>query len=270
MKYSFENLALSGGGVWGIAYLGMLEELEQAGALAQIQRVVGSSAGAISSMLISFRLSAAKTGAVRLLDYSKIPQKWLIRPRRNYRPRTRPSRPSWPCNRTRTTSRLKTSSACCACSTRRLVFQRLLLPLAENVVASQFKDGRPDKIHLRRLRQAGAAQNDQPFRQLHVIGCDAKAHQARIFSAELTPDVEVAEAVRISMSIPSSSKRKTSATPASQPAYSSTAAPSGTTRSTSSTTSTQQSPSREKIKRRRKPSAPISTRRRASRHRTPT
>ena len=35
-----------------------------------------------------------------------------------------------------------------------------------------------------------------------MIGCDAKAHQARIFSAELTPDVEVAEAVRISMSIP--------------------------------------------------------------------
>ena len=39
----------------------MLEELERAGALAQIQRVVGASAGAISSMLISFRLSAAKT-----------------------------------------------------------------------------------------------------------------------------------------------------------------------------------------------------------------
>ena len=57
MKYSFENLALSGGGVWGIAYLGMLEELERAGALAQIQRVVGASAGMVAFFETALRVN---------------------------------------------------------------------------------------------------------------------------------------------------------------------------------------------------------------------
>ncbi|KMN36460.1 hypothetical protein VI26_06320 [Chromobacterium sp. LK1] len=205
MKYSFENLALSGGGVWGIAYLGMLEELERAGALAQIQRVVGASAGAISSMLISFRLSAAKTQELSdSLDYSKIPQK-VADPAT---PQLQAAHKAFQAQLALEPHAKNISLEDFICLLR--LFNKkgwyssdYFYHWLKGVVASQFKDGRPDKKYtFADFAKPALHKNDQPFRQLHVIGCDANTHQARIFSAELTPDVEVAEAVRISMSIP--------------------------------------------------------------------
>ena len=51
--YPFKNLVFEGGGVKGIAYIGAIEALDQAGALNQIERVAGTSAGAITAMLMS-------------------------------------------------------------------------------------------------------------------------------------------------------------------------------------------------------------------------
>jgi len=52
MSYHFTNLIFEGGGVKGIAYVGALEELEKMGILPGIKRVGGASAGAIVSTLV--------------------------------------------------------------------------------------------------------------------------------------------------------------------------------------------------------------------------
>lgn len=54
----YENLAFEGGGVKGIAYAGAITELDALGKLDAIQRVAGTSAGAITAVLLSLRYSA--------------------------------------------------------------------------------------------------------------------------------------------------------------------------------------------------------------------
>ena len=73
-QYAFKNLIFQGGGIKSFAYHGLIAGLEEAGILSQIERVGGTSAGAMIAAVLSFRLSAADSLAVfRSLDYSKIP-----------------------------------------------------------------------------------------------------------------------------------------------------------------------------------------------------
>lgn len=58
--FPFTNLVLEGGGVKGIAYAGALKVLEDKNILPQIDKVAGTSAGAISAALVSMRYSAAE------------------------------------------------------------------------------------------------------------------------------------------------------------------------------------------------------------------
>ena len=59
----------------GIAYMGALEALEEQGILGNIERVAGSSAGAIAATLASFRLPVPETVEIfNSLDLSLIPQ----------------------------------------------------------------------------------------------------------------------------------------------------------------------------------------------------
>lgn len=53
MNYNFKNLVFEGGGVKGIAYGGALERLEEIGILDSIERVAGTSAGAITAALLA-------------------------------------------------------------------------------------------------------------------------------------------------------------------------------------------------------------------------
>ncbi|WBW98983.1 patatin-like phospholipase family protein [Oceanirhabdus sp. W0125-5] len=57
MKYNFKNLVLEGGGVKGLAYIGSLNVLDKKGILKNIDRVAGSSAGAIVALLIGLDYS---------------------------------------------------------------------------------------------------------------------------------------------------------------------------------------------------------------------
>jgi len=52
MENPFRNLVFEGGGVKGIAYVGALQVLEERGILPGIQRVGGTSAGAITALLL--------------------------------------------------------------------------------------------------------------------------------------------------------------------------------------------------------------------------
>jgi NTE family protein len=63
-KYSYKNLALEGGGVRGLAYAGALEVIEQKNILTNIEKVAGSSAGAIAGVMISLGYNAEEIDSI--------------------------------------------------------------------------------------------------------------------------------------------------------------------------------------------------------------
>ena len=60
----YRNLVMEGGGIKGVAYGGALIELESRGVLLQIQRVGGTSAGAIQACLLAVGYSAAEISQI--------------------------------------------------------------------------------------------------------------------------------------------------------------------------------------------------------------
>jgi NTE family protein len=58
MAYPFKNLVFEGGGVKGVAYGGSLEALDQEGVLDEIEKVAGTSAGAITATMVALGYSA--------------------------------------------------------------------------------------------------------------------------------------------------------------------------------------------------------------------
>jgi NTE family protein len=68
MTYSFRNLVFEGGGIKGIAYTGALEVLEKKGILQGIERVGGTSAGAITAVFLGLGY-AVKEMEEKLLSF---------------------------------------------------------------------------------------------------------------------------------------------------------------------------------------------------------
>ena len=58
MSSNITNLAFKGGGVLGIAYAGAIQVLQDKNILQQVQRVAGTSAGAITAALVSLKYTA--------------------------------------------------------------------------------------------------------------------------------------------------------------------------------------------------------------------
>ena len=58
MASQFRNLVFEGGGVKGIAYSGAIKILEKKGIMKDIQRVAGTSAGAITATLLAVGVDA--------------------------------------------------------------------------------------------------------------------------------------------------------------------------------------------------------------------
>ena len=165
MTTQFRNLVFEGGGVKGIAYIGAMQVLENRGILPQIKRVGGTSAGAINALLFA-------------LGYSIVEQKEILRSTdfNDFMD------DSWGAIR----------------DVRRLardfgwhkgdffnswVGERILGRLGNrHATFRDLKDAnRPD---------------------LYVVGTNLSTGYAEFFSAERHPDMELATAVRISMSIP--------------------------------------------------------------------
>jgi NTE family protein len=72
----YRNLVFKGGGVRGIAYMGAFEVLEELGVLKNIERVAGTSSGAIAVTLVSFRKNTTETLEIfNTLDLQKVPQR---------------------------------------------------------------------------------------------------------------------------------------------------------------------------------------------------
>ncbi len=70
--FSYKNLALSGGGVWGISYAGAFEELENLGILQQIRCVAGTSAGSMAGLLLALGYTGAEISQkISATDYAR-------------------------------------------------------------------------------------------------------------------------------------------------------------------------------------------------------
>ena len=176
-KVNYRNLVFKGGGVRGIAYMGALEALEEQGILQNIERVAGSSAGAIAATLASFRLPVPET--VKLfdsLDLARVPQTGISSSMEGKLPR------------------LKNAD-----NVRRLVEKYGWYS------SSYFHKWLGEIIASQCGRNPHATFNDfhlRGYRDLHVVAANLSRKRTDVFSYETTPDVAVADAVRLSMSIP--------------------------------------------------------------------
>ena len=72
-----KNLALKGGGVKGIAYVGALYDLEDRGYYKTLERVSGTSAGALVALMVALQLSPEKIEELmRELDFNDFKRGW--------------------------------------------------------------------------------------------------------------------------------------------------------------------------------------------------
>ncbi|MFC4721519.1 patatin-like phospholipase family protein [Geojedonia litorea] len=157
-----KNLALKGGGVKGIAYVGALKELDSKGLFKGIEKVSGTSAGAIVALMIALELSPEKIEELmKKLDFKAFKSGWNpIRIFTKYGLYTGDEI-------------LKFIYECYAASP---------LNLEQNATFSDFKN-------------AGG-------KDLIVFASNLNLHNITEFSEFNTPKCIVAEAVRASMSIP--------------------------------------------------------------------
>ncbi len=160
-----KNLVFEGAGMRGIAYTGAISELEKNGQLEKVERVAGTSSGAITALLISLGYTADEiTAIVYRTPFKKFNDGrfFLIgginRFQKYY---------GW---------------------YRGRQFEKWL----SGLIAAKTGDA---NISFADLRKKG-------FRQLYVTGTCINKQMLVIFSHETYPNMKVKDAIRISMSIP--------------------------------------------------------------------
>lgn len=175
-KNRYKNLVFKGGGVRGIAYMGALEELDQLGIVKNIQRVAGASAGAITATLLSFNLSIEETKSLfDSLDITRVPQEMTVDRKIKF----------WESKDAESVNRFFTSYGWYS--------SKYFHSWLEGVIADQCDGNR---------RATFADFRERGFRNLFIVATNLSRHRAEVFSHKDTPDVAVADAVRMSMSIP--------------------------------------------------------------------
>ncbi|AOK89572.1 MULTISPECIES: patatin-like phospholipase family protein [Paenibacillus] len=169
MTYHFKNLVFEGGGVLGCAYVGVVEILHQKNILPSITRVGGTSAGSIVALLISLNYSASEImQELKELDLKKFADDdWGL---------------------IRDTSRFFNKYG----------WHKGIAMLKWLEERINRKTGSPDTTFgdLQRLKE------EKPFKDLYIIGTNTNTHFSNVFSHEKYSDMRIADAARISMSIP--------------------------------------------------------------------
>lgn len=165
----YRNLVMEGGGIRGIAYGGALQELEKRGVLAGIQRVGGTSAGAIQAALLAVGYSPAEI--IEVVNHTPV-------------------------------QRLNDGRLIFFGGSTRLLKQygwyrgdQFTKYMSELVGR---KTGNPN-LTLGQLHQLALTGRT---RDLYVTGTNLTTQRVEVFSYETHPQLRVADAVRISMSIP--------------------------------------------------------------------
>ena len=163
--YHFRNLVFEGGGVKGIAYVGALRQLEARGIMDEIVRVGGTSAGAINAVMLALGYTLEETRQILAeLNFNNFMDD------------------SWGTLR----------------DSKRLIekfgwykgefFYKWMGKLIEAKTGSPFSTFNDLK--------------NQGFRDLYLVGTNISTGFSEVFSTEHTPRDRVADAARISMSIP--------------------------------------------------------------------
>lgn len=183
-QFPFKNLVFKGGGAKGVAYLGAVDVLDEQGILPHVRGVAGSSAGAITAAVLSFSTSARQVKAiVDTLDFSKIA---------GSDPDDIPGLPDF----------IEHELAKVVGDVKAIL--RLLRHYGLHST-QYFYDWLKKTIGAQCGGNGMATFRDfrgRGFRDLHVTSVDVSVQNTRFFSFENTPDVAVADAVRMSMSLP--------------------------------------------------------------------
>jgi len=169
MQYPFKNLVFEGGGVKGIAYVGAMQELEKKGIFGGITRVGGTSAGAINAMLIGLGYSNEEMRNILWgMDFNKFMDTDLGFLRN--------------CFRLLHSYGWFKGDFCRS--------------WVGSLVAN--KTGSCDTT----FAQIEAMKIKKPFKSMYFMTTNLATGFSEVFSVEKTPDTSIADAVRLSMSIP--------------------------------------------------------------------
>jgi len=169
MSYHFRNLVFEGGGVKGIAYVGAMQELEKRGILSDIQRVAGASAGAVYAVLAGLGYTTEETKRILWdMDFNKFMD----------------------------------SSAGFIRNSIRLFrsFGWFKGDFCQNWIGELVKAKTGDACCT--FAAAEEMRSARGFKSMHFMTTNLNTRTSEVFSAEKTPDVPIAYAVRLSMSIP--------------------------------------------------------------------
>jgi NTE family protein len=169
MDYPFRNLVFEGGGVKGIAYGGAMEVLEKKGIVPNIRRVGGTSAGAIYAVLFGLNYSNEEIRQIlsRLNFNNFLDDSWGI---------------------IRDFQRVLRDFGWYQGNFFRKWISELIGSITENR-ESTFKDIYDQK-------------EKKGFRDIYLVGTNLSTRFSEVFSYEHTPRMPLADAVRVSMSIP--------------------------------------------------------------------
>ena len=165
MAYHFKNLVFEGGGVKGIAYIGAMQVLEAKGILNKIQRVGGTSAGAINATLfaLGFTIAEQRTILNKLNFKNFMDDTFGV---------------------VRDTSRLLNKFGWYKGD----FFHKWI----GKHIKKELGDANATFEHLKAAKKPA----------LYVYGTNLSTRFGEVFSIEHTPTTRIADAVRISMSIP--------------------------------------------------------------------
>lgn len=195
MHYNINNLVFEGGGVLGIAYLGVLDFLYNHGILQNIKRVAGTSAGAITACITSFSLPFDKMKKITdTIDYRKIPQKGI--------------QPDLKRISTALKKEIEEIFEDIDCVYRLIknygwYSSEYFYQWIKEQIESQFNSSKKlPPYTFEDFKNPYIHKKQRPFLDLYIIGTDISTNSSKVFCYETTPHMEVAEAIRISMSIP--------------------------------------------------------------------
>ncbi|MBY0010799.1 patatin-like phospholipase family protein [Paenibacillus typhae] len=171
MVYNFKNLVFEGGGVLGVAYIGVIEVLtnNNYNILPKIERVGGTSAGAIVALLVGLNYSFDNIkDELERMDLKKFMDDDLLF--------------------TLNTARFL--------HTYGWFKGDIILHWIEEKIFEKTGSRDSTFADIQKLKAT------RKFKDLYFVGTNLSTHFSKTFSHEETPDMRVADAVRISMSIP--------------------------------------------------------------------
>lgn len=196
---TYRNLVFKGGGVRGIAYLGALQFLYEKGLMRSIERVAGTSAGAITATIVAMNFSSFDEihQISDSLEYRKVPSEGT---------QTEDHIRFLKANPLAIRNQFRAVFKNVQCSMRFIqdrgwYSSDYLYSWLKDVIARQFTV-KKESYTFSDFRNASIHAGKREFLDLYITGTDISNRVSRVFSYETTPDMEVALAVRISMSIP--------------------------------------------------------------------